>query len=151
MPTTCLGSLFLLPQFVRLTLSQRQQRCARSAVFDQAHIDLRTRMLTHSDHTRLDRCHVIDINMHANVCECCDRWASHLQRGQQGGLPRGADALPMIVLAEVQLGEGGVHLHATSSRNGRRRKNGSRNANTVTTPFSEHEEKTNMYVFGSRS
>ena len=60
--------------------------------------------------------------MHARADEsgCCaiDRWTSHLQRGHQGGLTRGADG--RVLVADVQLGEGGVHLHAPPTRDATR-------------------------------
>jgi hypothetical protein len=83
---------------------------------------------------------IIDINMHADVREWRDQWQSHLQRGHKGGLTLCADARTFLRI-DVQLGEGGVHLHAASTRHGTRSNNGSRNAHTVlvTPQFSEHE------------
>ena len=54
--------------------------------------------------------------MHVNGRACAvDRWTSHLQRGHQGGLARGADG--RVLWLDVQLCEGGVHLHADPNQN----------------------------------
>ena len=60
--------------------------------------------------------HVMEISMYVNGRACAvDRWTSHLQCGHQGGLARGADGRVLVV--DVQIGEGGVHLHADPNQN----------------------------------
>jgi hypothetical protein len=68
---------------------------------------------------------------------------TYLQRGHQGAPPRVADG--RVLVADVQLGEGGVHLHAAPTRYGTRSNGGPSNAQKVNNKISDHEHKKRNY------